>query len=105
MEFKNPYWTNTTKIQLLQGWIIVHSILYYDFDTNLVDDRVYDMNMVQLTEMMRSYPKAASKSRYAYAFRGFTGSTGYDIPSKLTVKDKRRFYEIINFILKTEKEK
>lgn len=105
MIFKNPYWTTTTKIELLQRWIIVHSILYYDYDTNLVPDRVYDMNLVQLAEMMKSHPKSARQSKYAYAFSGFKGSTGYDIPSKLTVKDKRHLYGIADFIVKTEKEK
>ena len=98
MEFRNPYWTTATKIQLLQGWIIVHSILYYEFDMNIVDDRTYDMNEVQLAKMMRDNPKEARKSRYAYAFKGFDGSTGYDIPKKLTVADRNRFYEIATYL-------
>lgn len=101
MVFKNPYWTNVTKIQLLQDWIIVHSILYYEHDTSIVDDRVYDMNEVQLAKMMKKYPMAAKQSRYAYAFKGFDGSTGFDIPSKLNKAHKKRFETIVNFILKT----
>lgn len=98
MVFKNPYWTTATKIQLLQGWIIVHSILYYEFDMNIVDDNVYDMNEVQLAKMMSEFPKEARKSRYAYAFRGFDGSTGFDIPKKLTVNDRNRFYEMAAYL-------
>ena len=105
MTFNNPYWTNTTKIQLLQNWIIVHSILYYMHDTTLVDDRTYDMNEVQLAKMMKKYPKAARKSRYAYVFKGFDGSTGYDLPGKLNKADRKYFNEIINFILKTKEKR
>ena len=104
MEFKCPYWTTTTKIQLLQKWIVVHSILYYDYDTTLVDDRTYDMNSVQLAKMMQEHPREASQSKYAYAFKDFNGSTGFDIPSKLTKNDKKYFNKIISFILRTEKE-
>ena len=104
MEFKCPYWTNTTKIQLLQNWIIVHSILYYDYDTTLVDDRTYDMNARQLAKMMKKYPKSTRQTRYAYAFKDYDGSTGFDIPHRLTKNDRKRFRGIISFILKTEKE-
>ena len=105
MVFKNPYWTNTTKIELLQGWIIVHSILYYEHDISIVADNVYDMNEVQLSEMMKKYPKSAKRSKYAYAFKGFDGSTGYDIPGKLSKQDRKKFNDIIDFILKTEEKK
>lgn len=105
MQFRNPYWTKTTKIQMLQNWIIVHSMLYYEFDTTLVEDRMYDMNEVQLAKMMKKYPKSASRSKYAYAFEGFDGSTGFDIPSKLTKEHRKHFLNIINFLLKNQKEK
>lgn len=104
MVFKNPYLTTTTKIELLQWWIVIHSILYYGHDTSLVEDRVFDMNEVQLAKMMKENPKEAAASKYAYAFEGFDGSTGFDIPSKLNKAHKKRATDIINFILKTEKE-
>lgn len=104
MKFTNPYWTTTTKIELLQWWIVIHSILYYDYDTSLVEDRVFDMNEVQLAKLMKDHPKEAKLSKYAYAFKGFDGSTGFDIPSKLNKEHKERALGIVNFILKTEKE-
>lgn len=84
MEFSNPYWGNTTKIQVLQRWVLIHSFLYYELDYSFVDDHAYDSNTKQLVDMMNEYPDEASQTRYAYAFEGYDGSTGYDLLSKLS---------------------
>ena len=105
MKFNNPYFSTTAKIQLLQKWILVHSVIYYELDESIVDDNTYDMNEVQLAKLMQDNPKAASKSKYADCFRGFDGSTGFDLYKRLTVKDRREVYETAQYVLSLHKEK
>ena len=88
MKLVNPYWINQTKIQMLQRWILVHSILYYELDTTIISDQMYDKNGAQLVKLMQRYPKDAKKSRYAYAFKKYEGSTGFDLYKKLKKEDR-----------------
>lgn len=100
MEFKNPYWTNATKIQMLQQWILVHSILYYEFAESIVSDMTYDKNAAQLVKLMDKHPKSANKSRYAYVFEGYEGSTGFDLPNKLKKKHREHLKKIAKSLIK-----
>lgn len=86
--FKNPYWTNKSKIQMLERWILVHSLLYYEFNTSIISDEMYDKNSKQLAEMIKKYPNSFKQTKYYYCFKGFDGSTGFDLYDKLTQYDK-----------------
>lgn len=91
MIFKNPYWVPRRKMQMLQRWILVHSILYYELDYSVVEDSVFDANCQQLVEMMNS-PECSGENEltdYWYVFDGFMGSTAFDLPGLLNKKDKR----------------
>ena len=83
MKFVNPYWGAQTKIELLQKWILVHSIIYYEYNKNIVSDADYDANSRQLVGLMRIDCEASKASKWHYVFKGFTGSTGFDLYSKL----------------------
>ena len=107
MKFNNPYFDNTEKMELLQRWIIVQSILYYELDYSIVTDKVFDDNCKQLVKMMDKYPKSLKKTSYYYCMHDFDGATGFDLPSRLNEKDsdylsqiashlKRQFVEVGN---------
>lgn len=82
------YWSNTTKISYLQRRIIVYSIMYYKQNESCVSDHEYDSISRQLVELMNNSTKAECEaSTYWYAMSDFDGSTGFDIPSRLTKKD------------------
>ena len=62
--------------------------MYYEFDESCVPDYEYDSVSHQLVELQKSVSKEEfEKSTYYYAMHDFTGSTGFDIASKLTKKD------------------
>lgn len=83
------YWSNSTKISYLQRRIIVWSIMYYEYDESCVPDSVYDSVSHQLVELQKQTSlEEFKKSRYYYAMHDFDGSTGFDIPSRLTEKDR-----------------
>lgn len=82
------YWSNSTKISYLQRRIIVWSIMYYEHNESCVPDSMYDSVSHQLVELQKQASKEEfEKSRYYYAMHDFDGSTGFDIPSRLTKKD------------------
>lgn len=84
------YWSNTTKISYLQRRIIVYSIMYYEQDESCISDKEYDSISYQLVELQKKATKEEfEKSQYYYAMHDFDGSTGFDIPSRLTEKDRK----------------
>lgn len=83
------YWSNTAKISYLQRRIIVYSIMYYEYDESCVSDAKYDSISHQLVELQKQASKKEwEKSTYYYAMHDFDGSTGFDIPSRLTKEDR-----------------
>lgn len=83
------YWSNTAKISYLQRRIIVWSIMYYENDESCVPDHVYDGVSRQLAALQKEATQEEwEKSTYYYAMFDFDGNTGFDIPSRLTKKDR-----------------
>ena len=89
MEFSNPYMSVSLKIQELQIWVLVHSFLYYELNTNIVNDKTYDANAKQLYLMMQLNEEEALKSPYRKVFEGYMPDTGFDLYSKLDKEQKK----------------
>ena len=82
------YWSDSAKISYLQRSIIVYSIMYYEQNESCVSDAYYDSISQQLVELQKSCDTEEFKnSMYYYAMYDFDGSTGFDIPSRLTDND------------------
>lgn len=93
------YWSNSTKISYLQRRIIVWSIMYYEHNESCVPDYVYDSVSHQLVELQNQTSKEEfEKTTYHYAMFDFDGSTGFDIPSRLTKKDRKYLTDLANVI-------
>ena len=103
MKFRNPYWSKKLCISALQRWIIVHSILYYELDSSIVEDKTFDANSKQLVQMQHDYPNEAKASDYWYVFYDFDGSTGFDLYHRLNKEDKNWLHHIANHVLKLNK--
>lgn len=101
MRFGNPYWSKIDRVNMLQRWIIVHSILYYEMDASFVPDHVYDANARQLVDEMSSMTLGEKKkSRLWYAFKDYDGSTGFHLYSRLTTQDKDLLMNDAKFALR-----
>lgn len=105
IDFSKPpciYWSNTAKISYLQRRIIVWSIMYYVLNESCVSDFQYDSVSHQLVELQKIASKEEfENSRYYYAMRDFEGSTGFDIPSRLT-KEDLKYLEHIALIVSSQ---
>lgn len=83
------YWNNKTKISYLQRRIIIYSIMYYQYNESCVSDRFYDGISKRLVKLMGECSQAElEQTQYWYAMYDFDGSTGFDIPDRLTTKDR-----------------
>jgi len=100
LKFQNPYWGNQTKIELLQKWLIIHSIIYYELNTSVVSDAMYDQNSNQLIELIKADRQSFRSSRWYRIFKDFDGSTGFDLYSKLSSKEQNELEHLAMQIVK-----
>ncbi len=68
------------KIQQRRYQVLVHSLLYYDLDVNLVSDYKWQDWAQELVTLQNNNPEIAEQVIFADAFRGFDGSTGIGLP-------------------------
>ena len=93
------YWSDSTKVSYLQRRIIVYSIMYYEHDESCVSDAYYDGLSRQLVALQKACDiKEFKKSAYYYAMYDFDGSTGFDIPSRLTKHDREYLTNIASHV-------
>lgn len=61
--------------------ILVHSILYYKLDANLIPDHTFDEWAAELAYLQKAHPRISLSVNYHYdAFSDFTGETGAFLP-------------------------
>lgn len=60
--------------------VLVHSIIYYKMDQNLISDATWSKWALELEELQNNYPDIADKLPYADAFKNFDHSTGSNLP-------------------------
>ena len=60
--------------------ILVHSVIYYRMNDNLITDAQWAQWAVELEDLQNRYPDIAAKCPYAEEFKGFDHSTGYNLP-------------------------
>lgn len=63
-----------------QRQILVHSIIYYKYNANLISDSTWTKWAVELEELQKQYPHIAASQYYGEYFKGFDHSTGYSLP-------------------------
>ena len=68
------------KIQRRRYQLLVHSLLYYELDMNLVSDAKWSEWAQDLVQLQTSHPDIASRVIFAEAFKSFDGSTGFNLP-------------------------
>ena len=99
------YWSDTAKISYLQRRIIIYSIMYYEYDESCVTDAYYDSISRQLVMLQKQASKEEfEKSAYYYAMNNFDGSTGFDIPDRLTKSDREYLTTIASHVQRLYRE-
>lgn len=60
--------------------ILVHSVIYYKMNDNLISDSTWSAWATELEELQAKYPEIAAKVPYAKEFEDFDHSTGMNLP-------------------------
>lgn len=60
--------------------ILVHSVIYYQMNDNLIADSTWSRWAVELDRLQKQYPEIAAKVPYAEAFKDFDPSSGFNLP-------------------------
>lgn len=77
------------KIQQRRSQMLVHSYLYYQLDTSIVDDGKWQDWADELSELQNKHPKESKKVKFYYkAFKDWDGSTGCHLPTDKKVQKK-----------------
>lgn len=68
------------KIQQRRYQMLVHSLLYYELNINLVSDSKWSEWAEELVQLQKQYPEISETVIFSEAFKTFDGSTGFDLP-------------------------
>lgn len=60
--------------------IVIHSCIYYIYGKALITDKQFDNWAYELADFQKKYPENAKAADWAYEFKTFDGTTGYDLP-------------------------
>lgn len=60
--------------------ILVHSVIYYNYDESIISDSTWAKWAEELEELQELYPEIATVSPLAAEFNGFEHSSGFDLP-------------------------
>lgn len=60
--------------------VLVHSVIYYKLNDNLIDDATWSKWALELEELQNQHPKIAVKFPLAKEFENFDHSTGMSLP-------------------------
>lgn len=62
--------------------IAVHSVIYYRFNDNIIDDHKFDRWSKELAELQSQFPDLSKQAIYYEDFKDFDGSTGFQFSDK-----------------------
>lgn len=68
------------RIEYLRKKLLVHSIIYYRLDENLISDEKWAGWALELEQLTKEYPHIAQNAFLADGFKNFDHSTGYNLP-------------------------
>ena len=60
--------------------LLVHSVIYYKLNENLISDDQWSKWGVELEELQKQYPKISAECIYSEAFKDFDHSSGMNLP-------------------------
>lgn len=71
--------TKQDDVQFLMSKVIIHSYIYYVFNSSILTDNEYDTLSIEVAKAIKEKPNEARKHRDYELFEDFDGSTGYGL--------------------------
>lgn len=76
-------WQNIAdRIKQLRLSLLVHSVIYYELNDNIITDVEWSKRAMELVGLSAKYPEIAENTPLAEMYKGFDGSTGFDLAAK-----------------------
>lgn len=82
--------TTQDTIDWLCRKIIIHSIIYYDYNENIISDTDYDKCCKQLYSLIQDNQNLIQNCYYYTILKDYSPATGFDL--KYRLEDKHRKY-------------
>ena len=105
MKFPQKF-SEIDKINYLQRKIILNSVMYYVYNKSFVSDKYFGDISHQLVEMQKSLENTGKSPRtsteYGYMMYDFDGSTGFDLYSRLSSRDRDKINQMCEYKLSRE---
>jgi NAD-dependent DNA ligase len=79
INMKNIYNETLSKINQRQRQIIVHSVLYYRFNTNIITDETFDKWARELVQLQKDFKELTKDSAFYMTMQDFDGTTGFHL--------------------------
>ena len=70
------------RIKQLRLELLVHSVIYYELNDNIITDAEWSKRAMELVSISAKYPEIAENTPLAEMYKGFDGSTGFDLAAK-----------------------
>lgn len=85
-----------SRIELLERWILVQSFIYYELNSNIASDFVYDHNVNLLFDLKRNDPESYEASRYYKIFDEYEEgcTSGFELLDKLKRLDYGMYLKV-----------
>ena len=87
------------QIDWLARFIIVHSIIYYEYDSNVISDKTYDEYAYYLAKLIKENPEEFKKCHYRDIVYDFDGTTGFDLRSRLSKQENEYLSNLAYHVL------
>lgn len=83
-------------IDFLQRFIILHSYIYYESNSNVISDKQYDEKSKELVKYKNEYPELWKSSMYYKQFGDdYNGATGFTLYHDLDEHQKEIIRSIV----------
>ncbi len=88
--------TTLQYIDYLQRYVILHSYIYYELNSNSISDKKYDEKAKELVKYKNDYPKLWKNSMYYKQFGDeYNGATGFTLYHDLSNHQKKIIKSLI----------
>lgn len=87
------------KIDSLCRQVILHSIIYYDYDSNVISDKRYDKIAIELESLVNKNKDLIKECFYYECLKDYTSATGFDLKYKLTEEHKAYLEKVASWVL------
>lgn len=71
--------TIADRIKMLRLSLMVHSVIYYDLNDNIITDSEWTRRAKELVELQTKHPDIAASVKFHELYKDFDGSTGFHL--------------------------